>query len=556
MISDTVKVATNDPEDKSKFELKEVVESFAQQPKGFSVSYLIDYQALQIFRDKALGTGSYGAVYQGVWRNHTRVAVKELPRDISAEATQDLDTESQMMARLRSPYIVQFYGYCPSPRCIVMEYMPNGSLYSVLKNTEQALEWSIRIRIAIDMASGLSFLHDEQILHRDIKSPNVLLSESYGAKLTDFGLSKIKTESQLKSNFKDKVGTIPWMAPELFAGQAYTQKSDVYSLGMTLWELASRKIPYAENSSEAIPTFVREGKRETIPQDCPPKLASLITACWEDAPDKRPDADAIATYLKSEQTDFTRFLPLFSTQNARKRNNAVDTNKASVLPAKPVSSVGSLSIGRDKITISGGIGGQGETIIGGGNHSSSPGPNPKETSELDDIALLKQLKVFFMSNQYKGSESPDCALYNGPLDKHKAVLVYMKDEHVHKLFVNDEAIEKHTDAIKAITQMIESLQTSNTQSVKTTSNVSSATTTQNNTGTQPQIRRDAITIKGGIQSTGGVVRIGGGAHRSFTGYDPFNSQNPTHNMNSLTNSGIKIQPNAAIPKALKFIHHV
>lgn len=294
--------------------------------ESFSVSYQIDYKELNF--GKKLGEGGFGVVHQGTWRKHTNVAIKQLlVDDLSHAASKEFDTETQTMVRLRSPHIVQFYGYCVSPkRCIVMEYMPNGSLYKVLKNTNQPLDWSIRIRIAIDMASGLAFLHEERILHRDIKSLNVLLDESYRAKLADFGLAKVKTEVKPKS--RQDIGTPAWMAPELFKGTAYTEKSDIYSFGITLWELAARKIPFVGVGRVLIPSLVNQGTREAIPEDCPQKLASLIAACWAGSPNDRPDADAVATYLKSDQTNFAQFLPLFVASRATRadQNNVVRVN--------------------------------------------------------------------------------------------------------------------------------------------------------------------------------------------------------------------------------------
>ncbi len=279
--------------------------------KEFSSSYQINHTELEFVRE--LGRGGFGVVYQGTWRKHTEVAIKQLMSNgISSDAKEEFDEEIKVMMRLRSPNIIQFYGYCPSPKhCIVMEYMPNGSLFNVLKDTKQPLDWSIRIRIAIDIAAGLNFLHHEKIMHRDIKSLNVLLDKSNGAKLTDFGLSKIKKETQSQSmahkTTKDSVGTIAWMAPELFKRKAYTKKSDIYSLGITFWELAARRIPYSQGVQEAIPGFVIEGEREEIPADCPQKLSSLIKACWDGSPDKRPDAGTVVAYLKSDANDFAQF---------------------------------------------------------------------------------------------------------------------------------------------------------------------------------------------------------------------------------------------------------
>jgi hypothetical protein len=114
-------------------------------------------------------------------------------------------------------------------------------------------------------------------------------------------------------------------------------------------------------------------------------------------------------------------------------------------------------------------------VIGGGNSSSteasqnSSDSNPKAAVAVDNIAILKQLKLFFMSNKYKASESPDCELYNRALDSHKAMLVYIEEERVHRLFVNDEPLESQ-NAIKMLTKMIASLQPLNTQNTNTTLN--------------------------------------------------------------------------------------
>jgi len=269
--------------------------------KKNQVSYTINHAELT--QNKELGRGGFGVVYRGTYR-HSDVAIKQLlMENISAAAAQEFESEAVVMAQLRSPNIVQFYGYCLSPHyCIVMEYMANGSLFSVL-HSQNPLDWPKRFNIAIDIAKGLSFLHHEKILHRDVKSLNVLLDKQYQAKLTDFGLSKVKTETKshhmATKTKSDSVGTIAWMAPELFVPKAvYTPKADIYSLGITFWELAARQIPYKGEEPMLIPGWVKDGHREDIPEDCPQELAALIIACWDGIPDKRPTADEVVTRLK------------------------------------------------------------------------------------------------------------------------------------------------------------------------------------------------------------------------------------------------------------------
>ena len=265
-------------------------------------SFLIDYNTIKV--GKKLGQGGFGEVYQGTWYGEN-IAVKQLldDEDLSKEATEEFIKESETMANLKSPNVIQFFGFCLSPKyAIVMEYMPKGSLYSINKN-EGPLPWSTRVRIATDIANGIHFLHDKNILHRDIKSLNVLLDENYKAKLSDFGLAKVKMEikshSTAKKTNKDCVGTVQWMAPELFKLKpVYTKKSDIYSLGITFWELATRKLPYIGVDKNVIPTLVLQGEREDIPEGCPEKMAQLIKDCWETNPEKRPDAKDVAARLK------------------------------------------------------------------------------------------------------------------------------------------------------------------------------------------------------------------------------------------------------------------
>ncbi len=277
----------------------------AAPASGLSVSFEIPYNELQY--GNKLGAGGFGIVYKGTWR-FQHVAIKELlDEKPSSAAAADFKNEMQVMAKLRSSNVVQFYGcVLGNPKyCIVMEYMPKGSLFNLLRS-EQTLDWSTRYKMSLDMACGLAFLHAENILHRDLKSLNVLLDEHYHAKLTDFGLSKLKTETKTTTKTQQSVGSEGWIAPELTDPDGKdSQKSDVFSMGITMWEIASRKIPYETAKSRAmIPFWMAQGKREEIPTDCPPKMAHLIKWCWDTDPIKRPTAAEAVKYLRDAESDF------------------------------------------------------------------------------------------------------------------------------------------------------------------------------------------------------------------------------------------------------------
>jgi hypothetical protein len=297
-------------------ELKNLKEN---PPASGVLAQKIDYQEL-VIEKAALGKGNYGIVYKASWR-HGDVAVKEVLCDLSPNAAKEFEKEVHLMAKLRCQHVVSFYGYCPQPRAIVMEYMPNGSLYNALR--KQNLGWDIRIRIAGDIAAGLAFLHREQILHRDVKSLNVLLDGQLRAKLTDFGLSTVKTETRhftrqsmaaKSQEVKEAADTIAWMAPELLKRHAkYTSQCDIYSFGITLWEISSGKTPYsdAKNPGE-LTKWIENGQHDDIPQHCPSKISTLIEACWESEPQKRPDSEQVASYLRSGEDDFSAFLTAYA----------------------------------------------------------------------------------------------------------------------------------------------------------------------------------------------------------------------------------------------------
>ena len=187
--------------------------------------------------------------------------------------------------------------------CLVMELMPKGNLFNLLQSN-QTLEWPQRYQLAQDIGIGLHHLHAESILHRDLKSLNVLLTNDYRAKLCDFGLAQVKTATKSMASTRTKtgnqVGTISWMAPELFKrGGQHSTKTDVYSYGMVLWELAARRIPYEDAADQQIAiSWIKDGEQETIPQDTPPSYAKLIKFCWAQKPEDRPEVEKVLQQLE------------------------------------------------------------------------------------------------------------------------------------------------------------------------------------------------------------------------------------------------------------------
>ncbi len=262
--------------------------------------FIIDHTTITL--GKKLGEGGFGEVYLGKW-NAQDVAVKKLhSKSLSEKSKEEFKSETKIWSKLRHPNIAQLFGICvpPAPYCMIMPYKKHGSLYSMLQKNEN-LTWSSRKQLAIDIISALHYLHKKNILHRDLKSLNVLVSKEdnkFRAQLTDFGLSVVKQEttSSSKANNQHAAGTLLWMAPELLQGKSCSKTTDIWAYGMILLELATQKLPYHSSHPSVISSLIEKGRTPTIPTNTPSYFADLIRKCWQD-PAKRPSAAQVLAYF-------------------------------------------------------------------------------------------------------------------------------------------------------------------------------------------------------------------------------------------------------------------
>ncbi|KAI9396284.1 hypothetical protein POPTR_004G105200v4 [Populus trichocarpa] len=196
-----------------------------------------------------LGEGGFGCVYKGVLVDGRDVAVKQLKIG-GSQGEREFRAEVEIISRVHHRHLVSLVGYCISEhqRLLVYDYLPNDTLYHHLHGEGRPfMDWATRVRVAAGAARGIAYLHEDchpRIIHRDIKSSNILLDENFEAQVSDFGLAKIALELDSNTHVSTRVmGTFGYMAPEYATSGKLTEKSDVYSYGVVLLELITGRKP-------------------------------------------------------------------------------------------------------------------------------------------------------------------------------------------------------------------------------------------------------------------------------------------------------------------------
>ncbi|XVE50497.1 hypothetical protein DITRI_Ditri01bG0167300 [Diplodiscus trichospermus] len=258
-----------------------------------------------------IGQGAFGPVYKAQMSTGETVAVKVLATN-SKQGEKEFQTEVMLLGRLHHRNLVNLVGYCAEKgqHMLVYVYMSKGSLASHLySENREPLSWNLRVYIALDVARGLEYLHDgavPPVIHRDIKSSNILLDQSMRARVADFGLSR---EEMVDKHAANVQGTFGYLDPEYISTRTFTKKSDVYSFGVLLFELIAGRNPlqglmeYVELA--AMSTEGKVGWEEIVDSRLDGKfdvqelneVAALAYKCVSRVPKKRPSMRDIVQVL-------------------------------------------------------------------------------------------------------------------------------------------------------------------------------------------------------------------------------------------------------------------
>ncbi|KAE8717622.1 hypothetical protein F3Y22_tig00110044pilonHSYRG00286 [Hibiscus syriacus] len=275
--------------------------------------------------------GTYGTVYRATYDNQD-VAVKLLDWGEDGIATTaetaalrtSFRQEVAVWHKLNHPNVTKFIGasmgtsnlkipsknpsaesHDPLPSkacCVVVEYLPGGTLKQYLiRNRRKKLAFKVVIQLALDLSRGLSYLHSRKIVHRDVKTENMLLDPHRNLKIADFGVARV--EAQNPQDMTGETGTLGYMAPEVLDGKPYNRRCDVYSFGICLWEIYCCDMPYPDLSfADVSSAVVRQNLRPEIPRCCPSSVANIMRKCWDANPEKRPEMDEVVRMLEAVNT--------------------------------------------------------------------------------------------------------------------------------------------------------------------------------------------------------------------------------------------------------------
>ncbi|KAM8945846.1 receptor tyrosine-protein kinase erbB-2 [Pelodytes ibericus] len=264
---------------------------------------------------KILGSGAFGTVYKGIWipdgeNIKIPVAIKVLRENTSPKANKEILDEAYVMAGVGSPYVCRLLGIClTSTVQLVTQLMPYGCLLDYVRENKDRIASKDLLNWCVQIAKGMKYLEEVRLVHRDLAARNVLVKNPTYVKITDFGLARLLDVDETEYHADGGKVPIKWMALESILHRRFTHQSDVWSYGVTVWELMTFGAkPYDGIPARDIPDLLEKGDRLPQPPVCTIDVYMIMVKCWMIDSDSRPKFHELVSEFSRMARDPTRFV--------------------------------------------------------------------------------------------------------------------------------------------------------------------------------------------------------------------------------------------------------
>ncbi|XP_067095983.1 receptor tyrosine-protein kinase erbB-3-like [Osmerus mordax] len=296
----------------------ESFEPFGPGEKGAMVHARI-LRAPELRKVKALGSGVFGSVHKGLWMPEgdsvkIPVAIKTIQDRTGRQTFHDITDHMLSMGSLDHPYIVRLLGICPGA-CLqlVTQFSPQGSLLEHIRQHKESLDPQRLLNWCVQIAKGMFYLEEHCIVHRNLAARNVLLKSDYIVQISDYGVADLLYPDDKKSVYSDVKTPLKWMALESILFRRYSHQSDVWSYGVTVWEMMSNGAePYASMQPHEVPGLLEKGERLSQPHICTIDVYMVMVKCWMIDENIRPTFKELANDFTRMARDPPRYLVIKS----------------------------------------------------------------------------------------------------------------------------------------------------------------------------------------------------------------------------------------------------
>ncbi|CAG8511095.1 8922_t:CDS:2 [Acaulospora morrowiae] len=272
---------------------------------------------------KKIGRGAFGSVFKcNIDRDIKMVAIKEISigNDDESASIKNFLNELKLHSKAKSNRIIELFGIShdmDADSCYLVMELADGHLRKYLSDKKDELQWEEKIKIAVQLAEGVSYIHNVmKVAHRDLHTKNILMKHG-DVKITDFGLSK--NLNSVMSSKSDILGMLPFVDPQKLENSHYKTdtKSDIYSLGLLFWEISSCRVPFNKLDAAFVVKNIIENKREEPVVGTPLSFVKLYSICWNATPSLRLTADQVLKQIKS-----LSFEPVYNGVNITNENSS------------------------------------------------------------------------------------------------------------------------------------------------------------------------------------------------------------------------------------------